>query len=433
MMKKKYVKRVSIILSGIAALSLCLTGCSNDGKSNADKEVSIKIPSGLVGTHPSAPYFAADIKEFNEMYSGKYKAVVEEIPGDANFAEKMKVMLTAGDVPDIIYPSNIDYFEKSIKANRVLALNEYLDADPEWKSSISEDGLEYNSRDGKVYAIPRDKGILCYYYNKELYAKAGIKPAETWEEFWSNCDKLKAAGITPIALEPTWVGNIFFSAILASEGEDGYSLVNSKEKPTKFNNKDMVSALEKLKKLYTDYSGEDAVVSKYENAANQFMNSRAAMVANGIWMTNDFADSNKAPEGFLDKIGVATFPEIVFSYNNLGIGIGSTTKEKQEASLAYLKFATSPEKQAAYMDTVGEFADSPKVEISEELMKNKPLMVDLWNIYNNTLKKTNTIGNTWYPSVSEALQTSIPGLVSGSMSIQDVIDTLEGAALKAQH
>lgn len=426
-LKKKVVSLVSVMV--IAVLSLTSCGVNKDGTEG--REVTIRVPSGLVGTHPSAPYFAADVEAFNEQYKGKYKAVVEEIPGDANFAEKMNVMLTSGDVPDVIFPTGMDYFEKSIKAGRVVALNEYLDADPEWKSSISEVGLEYNSRDGKVYAIPRDRGILCYYYNKDLYKKAGIKPAETWDEFWSNCDKLKEKGITPIALEPSWVGNIFFSAILASSGEDGYALVNAKEKPTKFNNEDMLNALKKLKDMYEKYADAGAVVAKYENAANQFMNSRAAMVANGIWMTNDFSDPNKAPEGFMDKVGVATFPGLVFSYNNLGIGIGAKTPEKIEAALAFVKFMTSPEKQASYMDTVGEFADSPKVEISEKLMKNKPHMVELWNIYNKTEVKSNIIGNTWYPAVIEALQTAIPGFVSGSMSAQDVIDSMEAAATKA--
>lgn len=424
-------KKALMLISGVMISVIGLTSCGIGKGGDSGKEVTIRVPSGLVGTHPSAPYFAADVEAFNEKYKGKYKAVVEEIPGDANFAEKMNVMLTSGDVPDVIFPSTADYFEKSIKAGQVVALNEYLDADPEWKSTISEGGLEYNSRDGKVYAIPRDRGMLCYYYNKDLYKKAGIKPAETWDEFWDNCEKLKKADITPFALEPSWVGNIFFSAVLASAGEEGYALVNATEKPTKFNNPDMVYALGKLKDMYKKYSDEGAVVAKYENAANQFMNSRAAMVANGIWMTNDFADPNKAPKGFIDKVGVATFPGLVFSYNNRGIGIGAKTPEKIEAALAFVKFMTSPEKQAEYMDTVGEFADSPKVEISEKLMKNKPHMVELWNIYKNTEVKSNLIGNTWYPAVTEALQTAIPGFVSGSMSEQDVIKSMEAAAAKA--
>ena len=64
-------------------------------------------------------------------------------------------------------------------------------------------------------------------------------------------------------------------------------------------------------------------------------------------------------------------------------------------------------------------------------MKNKPHMVELWNIYNKTEVKSNIIGNTWYPAVTEALQTAIPGFVSGSMSAQDVIDSMEAAAAKA--
>src|SRR5439155_19983311 len=39
------------------------------------------------------------------------------------------------------------------------------------------------------------------WYNKALFTKAGITAAPTtWDEFFATADKLKAAGITPVAL-----------------------------------------------------------------------------------------------------------------------------------------------------------------------------------------------------------------------------------------
>jgi len=422
------MKKGMLVLSGILAVVMGVTACGT--KSTVTKEVKIRIPSALVGTHPSAQYFAEDIAQFNTMYEGKYEAEIEEIPGDANFADKMSIMLTAGDVPDVVFPTNQQYFERSTAAGKVLALNEYLDKDPEWKNSISESGLKYNSRNGKIYAIPRNKGVLAYYYNKELFEKAGIKPAQTWDEFWSNCDKLKAEGIMPIALEPTWVGNIIFSAVLSGLGEDGYALSNQ-DKPENYNNKDMIEALKILKKMYTEYTDESAIVSKYDNAANKFMNSGAAIIANGIWMTNDFADKNKAPEGFLDKVGIAIFPGVTVAYDNLGIGIGAETPEKIEASLACLKLLTSVEKQASYMNTIGEFPDSPKVEITEELMEKKPLMAELWNMHKKAEKTTNLIGNVWYANVTETFSTLLPNLVSGAITPEELVAELEEEVKKA--
>lgn len=56
-----------------------------------------------------------------------------------------------------------------------------------------------SSYQGKQYAIPTDYYAWGVFYRQDLFAKAGIKeePA-TWEAFLAACQKLKAAGITPI-------------------------------------------------------------------------------------------------------------------------------------------------------------------------------------------------------------------------------------------
>ena len=55
--------------------------------------------------------------------------------------------------------------------------------------------------DGKQYGIPFDLGMVGFWYNKDLFAQAGITtPPATWDEFLADIDKLKDAGITPIAV-----------------------------------------------------------------------------------------------------------------------------------------------------------------------------------------------------------------------------------------
>lgn len=425
-------RRVSVLALMLAAI-LVVAGCTGKSTTKSGDEVKIRITSGMVGTHPSAESFAWEIEQFNTAYEGKYEAVVEELPGSTNFGEKMRVMLTAGDVPDIIFPVDNDYLTDAVAAKLILPLDEYLDADPEWKASISEDGLELNSRDGKIYAVPRNRTILGYFYNKEHFEQVGIKPAETWEEFWANCDKLKAAGITPIAMEPTSVGEVLFSAILASADDEGFELVNGGTSPTKFDSPAMIESLNTLRDAYVKYGPMDGTVAKYENAANRFMNSQASIIANGIWMVNDFEDPNKAPEGFVDKVGVASFPGVICSYPALGIGIGAKTEEKIEASLACLKMFTSPERQSLHMGVVGEFPDSPAVGITEELMKEKPMMAQLWEIHNDVPIKTNILRTYWHPVIIETLNKYLPQFANGEIDANEVAKLLTREAENLQN
>ena len=57
------------------------------------------------------------------------------------------------------------------------------------------------SYQGKNYGVPWDMGMVGWWYNKDLFAQAGIaNPPTTWTEFLADVKALKAAGITPISL-----------------------------------------------------------------------------------------------------------------------------------------------------------------------------------------------------------------------------------------
>ncbi len=59
--------------------------------------------------------------------------------------------------------------------------------------------------------------------NQELFEKAGITNfQETWDEFWTCCDKLQAAGITPLALHTegtAWAPMLLATAEVADREE----------------------------------------------------------------------------------------------------------------------------------------------------------------------------------------------------------------------
>ena len=61
---------------------------------------------------------------------------------------------------------------------------------------FSDQDLEFNSYEGKVYGIPVSKEISYIYYNKDLFKKAGLEAPdvayETWDDFYKACDTLKS-------------------------------------------------------------------------------------------------------------------------------------------------------------------------------------------------------------------------------------------------
>ena len=76
-------------------------------------------------------------------------------------------------------------------------------------------------KDGKNYGVPWDMGMVGWWYNKDLFKKAGIdKEPATWTEFLADVKKLKDAGITPIALgeKDSWTGMHIWSYLATRIG-----------------------------------------------------------------------------------------------------------------------------------------------------------------------------------------------------------------------
>lgn len=81
--------------------------------------------------------------------------------------------------------------------------------------------------DGKVYMAPT--GIHAgnwMFYSKPVFEKAGITEApKSWDEFFAAMDKIKAAGLTPIAWGgQSWQeGIVFHGVVLSAIGSDAFT------------------------------------------------------------------------------------------------------------------------------------------------------------------------------------------------------------------
>jgi raffinose/stachyose/melibiose transport system substrate-binding protein len=73
---------------------------------------------------------------------------------------------------------------------------------------------QFQTLDGKIYGVPwGGTNVYGVFYNKDVFAKAGVQPPQNWQDFISILDKLKAAGITPIFEAQTeWPLQVFFLA-----------------------------------------------------------------------------------------------------------------------------------------------------------------------------------------------------------------------------
>lgn len=434
-MKKSRLMAFLLVL--IMALSVTACGekpTEQAGGDTAQGPIVIKYPTFQVGVNPSAPLLKQNVEEFNKLHEGKIQVVIEEIPGDQAYVDKMKVLLSANELPDLIYAGGYNLLDSALEKGAVVDLTPYLDADPEWRAMFAERDLEFNSRNGKIYSVPEERQLVGYFYNKELFQEAGIsQPPKTWEEFFEVCETLKKAGITPLSMDTAdtgWLTSLWLSSMIGTSGVKGNEYMNTMNVDD-YMAPEVIDALEKIQTMFMNYTTADAVGGKYENGANNFLSGKTAMIANGPWMIEDFKDKSKAPEGFIDKVGVAIYPgQGIFDAPMLGYFVASKDQAHADATVEFLKYLTRRETQLKGLEAIGRIPTSPDLQITGDIAQKHPLLVELVNASKDATFRYNFYQSLWYPNVLDKMSTDYPALALNKMKPEEFAQRLTDTAKK---
>src|SRR5262249_44967542 len=87
---------------------------------------------------------------------------------------------------------------EQVKAGVIEDLTPVMDA--AWKERFVPASVDAYTIQGKLYGVPMHTSQVGFFYNKDLFAKAGVDASaiKTWDDLLGAVKKLQAAGITPI-------------------------------------------------------------------------------------------------------------------------------------------------------------------------------------------------------------------------------------------
>ena len=419
---------------GVAALLLVSVSGVYAGGSKA-KEIVINYPTFQTGVNTAAPVVEQLIKEFNAQNQGKYQIVKEDVPGDQNYFDKIMVQFGAGDLPPVIYGGGYNLLDPAVAKGVAVDLTPYVNKDPAWKALYDDVSLEANSRDGKIYASSSEGGVIGFFYNKELFAKAGISgPAKTWDEFFNQCDKLKAAGIIPLSLDTAdsaWVSTLWLGAMVATSNQAGYDFVRQRN-PFNYSTPEFIQGVANLQRMFLNYTTQDAVGGAYENAANNFLSGKTAMMANGPWMMGDFSDLTQTTADFAAKVGVAIYPgNFVYDAPIQGYIV---TKQKDQAlmdaSIEMVRFFTSAHAQQIALEIQGMVPASPTVPISDVARQKWPLLAEFLDLANGAKNRADNLQSTMFTNLLDIVSQELPRLAQSNTTPEQFCSTLTDGANK---
>jgi multiple sugar transport system substrate-binding protein len=169
-----------------------LAGCSSSGSdSSSGGVVNLSFWNGLTG--PDKAAVDSIIASFNKSQK-KVHVTSNPIPWDVLYS-KLLPAFGAHKGPDLVGISSDQL--PGYASKHVLQPLDSMFSDGVDKKSIVPSALGAGTYDGKQYGVPIESTPVMLYYNKKMFAAAGISNAPTnWDEWSTDAKKLTLAGGT---------------------------------------------------------------------------------------------------------------------------------------------------------------------------------------------------------------------------------------------
>lgn len=278
----------------------------------------------------------------------------QEIPAGKSSEEVIGAAITAGNAPCLVFntaPVAVPQFQKQ---GGLVDLSSFEDGDAYIQERTGDLAEQYQSEDGKFYQMPWKSNPVMLFYNKDLFAAAGLDPENpalaTHEEFTATARTLVSSNAAEYAIYPSPTSQFFqswFDFYPTYAAETGGTLLIEDDAAT-FNSDEGVAVGEFWKTLY-----DEGLAGKEQYQGDSFADGKAAMSSAGPWAVSVYKDAvNWGAVPFPTTSGTAAEDTYTFS-DAKNVGLFSACKN-QATAWDVLKFATSQEQDGQLLELTGQ-------------------------------------------------------------------------------
>jgi multiple sugar transport system substrate-binding protein len=393
------MKRRYRLLAGVGALALA-AGCGggSSGSSSSGSGGAAHTPVTITVWHQfaaeEAKPFADAIAGFRKQYPWIHlKLLVQPNPDNDTFDPNLIAAIKGGNAPDVAIDFTPAYMGQYCSSGLWENLTPFMQKDHISIDQFAPATLSYTHIAGSQCALPSLTDAYGLYYNKQMFAKAGItSPPKTMTELAADAKKLtvrnpdgsiKVAGFVPLdqweELDIADLGNSFGAKWFDSSGKA--QLATDPAWAAAFEwQKSLVDwyGYSNIQKFFATYTNSEW------NATNAFETGKVAMVFDGEWRTAFI--SRDHPEL---KYGTAPFPVAdnqpqLYGSGRVGgtvVGIPKGTQHPDEAwdLVKYLStdtnYLVTLANSAGNVPTTKASGNSPDLHLGPQF----PTFVTIWN------------------------------------------------------
>ena len=296
--------------------------------------------------------------------------------------------------------------------------------------------LESMSYDGKVYGVPVTVQPGGIWYSKDLFKQAGIDAVPTtFSELKTDVQKLRSAGIDPIALggKDAWpVGHWYYWLSMRECSPKAYAKgVNDKD----FSDSCWTKAGDDLKDLLDANAFNEGFLTTTaqqgaSSSAGLLANHKAAMELMGTWEPGVLKDLTPDKKPMAD-LGFFAFPTVDGGKGEEGALMGAVTgfavnPEAPDAAVDFVNFMaekSNQEKYATAFSTIPASAEAYDAVTDENL---KAIIEAMKKSDGMQLWMDTALGG----NIGNALNSGVVNLLSGQGTSADIVKAMKDAAAK---
>lgn len=349
------------------------------------------------------------------------------------FKTKLTTVMQSGEPPDIFQSWGGGVMNEYANAGLLKDITADLDADGgAWRDTFAPGALGVYAYKGQSYGVPWDMGMIGFWYNKELFAQAGIDaPPTTWSELLEDVTKLKAAGITPIALGEgdKWPGMHMWAYLVTRLGGQA-NFEGALLRTGSFTDEPFVKAGVMLQELVAlEPFQEGFLGATYGDEATAMGNGKAAMELMGQWAPAVQKDNSEDKLGIGDNLGWFPFPMVEGGVGDPGDAVGGGNgfaigKNASPEAIDFVKFLTTAEAQQAL---VAINVAIPVVKGGEVGMTD-PLMITLQQSLANAKYFQLYYDQALPPAMGSVINDSVQGVFAGTLTPEQAAQAIEDSA-----
>ncbi|SMB78928.1 extracellular solute-binding protein [Deinococcus hopiensis] len=243
------------------------------------------------------------------------------------YKSKLKIAVGANSAPCVFMSWGGGPLNEYIRSGQVLDLTPYLNKNAAFKNRILPAAWSSVTFGNKIYGVPAENtAVAVVLYNRELFAKYGLKPPKTWNELLQVNATLKKNGVAAFSLanKAKWPGSMFYAYLVDRiGGPNAFKNAALRENGGHFTDPafvragQMVQELVKAGAFVQGYNGLD-----YDSGVSRQLlySGKAAMELMGTWELGTI--NNENPE-FLKKVDFFPFPSVPGGKGNPNAVLGT--------------------------------------------------------------------------------------------------------------